>query len=161
MKTQLLITCLVIGSYVACAQDGGERGKDKDAKIKTKTVMDIKIKPKKEIQFYFTDKEHFDNGILEEAVTEDLREIQGNLVTSNENYHASLRTEVRKFRDKISDQMKDLEVDLVVSEKHASAYRLEPKGSNIRHPSSRANQTKKELHPPKSRIQSNEKQQHY
>ena len=57
---------------------------------------------------------------LEEAVTEDLREIQGNLVTSNENYHASLRTEVRKFRDKISDQMKDLEVDLVVSEKHVN-----------------------------------------
>ena len=57
---------------------------------------------------------------LEEAVTEDLREIQGNLITSNENYHASLRTEVRKFRDKISDQMKGLEVDLVVNEKHVN-----------------------------------------
>ena len=57
---------------------------------------------------------------LEEAVTEDLREIQGNLVTSNENYHASLKTEVRKFRDKISDQMKGLEVDLVVNEKHVN-----------------------------------------
>ena len=57
---------------------------------------------------------------LEEAVTEDLREIQGNLVISNENYHASLKTEVRKFRDKISDQMKGLEVDLVVNEKHVN-----------------------------------------
>jgi len=57
---------------------------------------------------------------LEEAVTEDLREIQGNLVLSNENYHASLKTEVRKFRDKISDQMKGLEVDLVVNEKHVN-----------------------------------------
>ena len=57
---------------------------------------------------------------LEEAVTEDLREIQGNLVVSNENYHASLKTEVRKFRDKISDQMKGLEVDLVVNEKHVN-----------------------------------------
>jgi DNA repair exonuclease SbcCD ATPase subunit len=57
---------------------------------------------------------------LEETVHEDLREIQSDLVTSNENYHASLRTEVRKFRDKISDQMKGLEVDLVVNEKHVN-----------------------------------------
>ena len=57
---------------------------------------------------------------LEEAVTEDLREIQGNLVVSNENYHASLKTEVCKFRDKISDQMKGLEIDLVVNEKHVN-----------------------------------------
>ena len=55
---------------------------------------------------------------LEEAVTEDLREIQSVLVQSNENYHASLKTEVGKFRDNISEQMKDLQMDLVVNEKH-------------------------------------------
>ncbi len=55
---------------------------------------------------------------LEEAVTEDLREIQSVLVQSNENYHSSLKTEVGKFRNKISEQMKDLQVDLVVNEKH-------------------------------------------
>ena len=55
---------------------------------------------------------------LEEAVTEDLREIQSVLVQSNETYHASLKTEVGKFRDNISEQMKDLQMDLVVNEKH-------------------------------------------
>ena len=55
---------------------------------------------------------------LEETVNEDLREIQSNLITSNENYHASLKTEVGKFRNKISDQMKGLEMDLVVNEQH-------------------------------------------
>lgn len=98
MKTQLLITCLVIGSYVACAQDGGERGKDKDAKIKTKTVMDIKIKPKKEIQFYFTDKEHFDNGILEEAVTE----IK---VKANVNWQIHVNSSNEYFEDADGNQM--------------------------------------------------------
>ena len=55
---------------------------------------------------------------LEETVNEDLREIQNNLIISNENYHASLKTEVGKFRNKISDQMKGLEMDLVVNEQH-------------------------------------------
>tara|TARA_B100000927_G_scaffold233270_1_gene193505 strand:+ start:1684 stop:3729 length:2046 start_codon:yes stop_codon:yes gene_type:complete len=55
---------------------------------------------------------------LEEAVTEDLREIQSVLIQSNENYHSSLKTEVSKFRNKISEQMSDLQVDLVVNEKH-------------------------------------------
>ena len=55
---------------------------------------------------------------LEETVTEDLKEIESNLVKSNENYQASLKTEIRKFRSKISNQMKGLEVDLVVNEKH-------------------------------------------
>ena len=55
---------------------------------------------------------------LEEAVTEDLREIQSVLVQSNETYHASLKTEVGKFKDNISEQMKDLQMDLVVNEKH-------------------------------------------
>ena len=55
---------------------------------------------------------------LEETVNEDLREIQNVLIQSNETYHASLKTEVGKFRNKISEQMKDLEMDLVVNEKH-------------------------------------------
>ena len=55
---------------------------------------------------------------LEETVNEDLREIQNVLIQSNETYHASLKTEVGKFRNKISEQMKDLEMDLTVNEKH-------------------------------------------
>ena len=55
---------------------------------------------------------------LEETVNEDLREIQNVLIQSNETYHASLKTEVGKFRNKISEQMKDLEIDLTVNEKH-------------------------------------------
>ena len=55
---------------------------------------------------------------LAETVTEDIVEIQNVLVASNENYHASLKTEVVKFRNKISEQMKGLEMDLTVNEKH-------------------------------------------
>jgi len=55
---------------------------------------------------------------LAETVTEDIVEIQNVLVESNENYHASLKTEVSKFRDNISDKMKGLEMDLVANEKH-------------------------------------------
>ena len=55
---------------------------------------------------------------LEETVHEDLREIQSVLIDSNETYHASLKTEVGKFRNNISEQMKGLEMDLVVNEQH-------------------------------------------
>ena len=55
---------------------------------------------------------------LEETVQEDLRDIQGVLIQSNETYHASLKTEVGKFRNTISEQMKGLEMDLVVNEQH-------------------------------------------
>ena len=64
------------------------------------------------------EKYHKRFNFLEETVTEDLREIQNVLVASNESYHASLKTEVVKFRDKISKQMQDLTMDLVVNEKH-------------------------------------------
>jgi len=55
---------------------------------------------------------------LEETVNEDLREIQSVLINSNETYHASLKTEVGKFRNKISEQMEGLQMDLVVNEQH-------------------------------------------
>jgi len=55
---------------------------------------------------------------LEETVTEDLREIQSVLINSNETYHAALKTEVGKFRNNISEQMKGLQMNLVVNEQH-------------------------------------------
>ena len=55
---------------------------------------------------------------LEETVHEDLREIQSVLINSNETYHASLKTEVGKFRNNISEQMKGLEMDLTINETH-------------------------------------------
>ena len=55
---------------------------------------------------------------LEETVQEDLREIQSVLINSNETYHASLKTEVGKFRNNISEQMKGLEMDLTINETH-------------------------------------------
>jgi len=64
------------------------------------------------------EKYHKRFNFLEETVTEDLREIQNVLVASNESYHSSLKTEVVKFRNKISEQMQGLEVDLVTNEKH-------------------------------------------
>ena len=64
------------------------------------------------------EKYHKRFNFLEETVTEDLREIQSVLINSNETYHASLKTEVGKFKNKISEQMKGLEMDLVVNEQH-------------------------------------------
>ncbi len=55
---------------------------------------------------------------LEETVHEDLREIQSVLIRSNETYHTSLKAEVGKFRNKISEQMEGLQMDLVVNEQH-------------------------------------------
>ena len=43
---------------------------------------------------------------------------QNVLIKSNETYHTSLKKEVVKFRNKISEQMKDLQIDLVTSENH-------------------------------------------
>lgn len=56
--------------FTCFGQEGGNRTPNKEAKIKTETIMDLKIKPKKEVQFYFNDKDQFDNGILEENITE-------------------------------------------------------------------------------------------
>ena len=55
---------------------------------------------------------------LEETVQEDLKDVQEVLNQSNETYHASLKIEVGKFRNKISEQMEGLQMDLVVNEKH-------------------------------------------
>ena len=55
---------------------------------------------------------------LEETVQEDLRDIQEVLIQSNETYHAALKTEVGKFRNNISEQMKGLQMDLVINEQH-------------------------------------------
>ena len=55
---------------------------------------------------------------IEETVKEDLNEIQNVLIQSNETYHASLKKEVGKFKNKLSEQMKDLQIDLVTSENH-------------------------------------------
>jgi DNA repair exonuclease SbcCD ATPase subunit len=78
------------------------------------------ISENKKLETYSTEIKKYQSRFefLEETVNEDLREIQSVLIQSNENYHASLKTEVGKFRDKITGQMKDLEVDLVVNEQH-------------------------------------------
>lgn len=70
MKSLLLILTSSIASFLSFSQEGGENDVNKEAKIKTETIMDIKIKPNKEAQFYFNDKDQFDNGILESAMTE-------------------------------------------------------------------------------------------
>lgn len=63
----ILLSVLFVSSF---GQEGGNRAPNKEAKIKTETIMDLKINPKKEVQFYFNDKDQFDNGILEENITE-------------------------------------------------------------------------------------------
>jgi hypothetical protein len=74
----------------------------------------------KKLEDYSGEIQKFDKKFrfIEETVKEDLNEIQNVLIQSNETYHTSLKKEVGKFRNKISEQMKDLELDLVVNEKH-------------------------------------------
>jgi predicted nucleic acid-binding Zn-ribbon protein len=78
------------------------------------------ISENEKLEHYSQDIERYHKrfDFLAETVTEDIVEIQNVLVESNENYHASLKTEVSKFRDNISDKMKGLEMDLVANEKH-------------------------------------------
>ena len=74
----------------------------------------------KKLESYSKDIEKYQKrfNFLEETVSEDLKEIQNVLTESNETYQTNLDTEVSKLRDKISEQMRGLEVDLVTNEKH-------------------------------------------
>ena len=74
----------------------------------------------KKLEDYSGEIQKFDKKFrfIEETVKEDLNEIQNVLIKSNETYHTSLKKEVGKFRNKISEQMKDLQIDLVTSENH-------------------------------------------
>ena len=74
----------------------------------------------KKLEDYSGEIQKFDKKFrfIEETVKEDLNEIQNVLVQSNESYHSGLKNEVGKFRNKISQQMKDLEVNFTVNESH-------------------------------------------
>jgi len=74
----------------------------------------------KKLEDYSGEIQKFDKKFrfIEETVKEDLNEIQNVLIQSNETYHASLKKEVGKFRNKISEQMKGLQIDLVTNENH-------------------------------------------
>jgi len=78
------------------------------------------VSENKKLEKYSKDIEKYHKrfNFLEETVTEDLKEIQNVLVASNKSYYSSLKTESYEFRNKISEQMKDLQIDLVTSEKH-------------------------------------------
>ena len=85
-----------------------------------KDFKEREVSENKKLETYSKDIEEYHKrfNFLEETVAEDLEEIQNVLAASNKSYHASLETEAVKFRDKISEQMKGLEVDLVTNEKH-------------------------------------------
>ena len=74
----------------------------------------------KKLEDYSGEIQKFDKKFrfIEETVKEDLNEIQSVLIQSNESYHSGLKNEVGKFRNKISQQMKDLEVNFTVNESH-------------------------------------------
>ena len=74
----------------------------------------------KKLEDYSGEIQKFDKKFkfIEETVKEDLNEIQNVLIQSNETYHSGLKNEVSKFRNKISQQMKDLEVNFTVNESH-------------------------------------------
>ena len=96
---------------------------DSISKTYTNLYKDFKrreISDNEKLESYSNEIEKYNKrfSFLEETVTEDLREIQSVLINSNETYHSALKTEVGKFRNNISEQMKGLQMDLVVNEQH-------------------------------------------
>ena len=89
-----------------------------------KDFKNRKTSEDKTLESYSKDIEKYQKrfNFLEETVSEDLKEIQNVLTESNEIYQTNLNTEVSKLRDKISEQMRGLEVDLVTNEKHIKKH---------------------------------------
>ena len=89
-----------------------------------KDFKNRKTSEDKTLESYSKDIEKYQKrfNFLEETVSEDLKEIQNVLTESNETYQTNLNTEVSKLRDKISEQMRGLEVDLVTNEKHIKKH---------------------------------------
>ena len=75
-----------------------------------------------EYSFKLNNFEHKVNS-LEETITNEVCELQGNIDISTSKYYDVLKKEVGYFEENISDKIKDLEVNIVINEKHISSIK--------------------------------------
>ena len=75
-----------------------------------------------EYSFKLNNFEHKVNS-LEETITNEVCELQGNIDISTSKYYDVLKKEVGYFEENISDKIKNLEVNIVVNEKHISSIK--------------------------------------
>ena len=75
-----------------------------------------------EYSFKLNNFEHKVNS-LEETITNEVCELQGNIDIRTSKYYDVLKKEVGYFEENISDKIKDLEVNIVINEKHISSIK--------------------------------------
>ena len=90
-----------------------------------KDFKNREIYENKKLESYSDKLNGFENklNILEESITNEVCELQGNLDISTSKYYDVLKKEVGYFEENISDKIKNLEVNIVVNEKHISSIK--------------------------------------
>jgi phosphopantetheine adenylyltransferase len=85
-----------------------------------KDFKDREIHENKKLEEYSGELIKFSNkfSFFEETLAEDVRELQNVLDISTTKYYDVLKNEVGEFEENMSNQIKDLELNLVVNEKH-------------------------------------------
>jgi hypothetical protein len=85
-----------------------------------KDFKNREIYENKKLESYSDKLSDFENklNVLEESITNEVCELQGNLDISTSKYYDVLKKEVGYFEENISDKIKNLEVNIVVNEKH-------------------------------------------
>lgn len=85
-----------------------------------KDFKDREIHENKKLEEYSGELGKFSKkfSFFEETLTEDVRELQNVLDISTTKYYDVLKNEVGEFEENMSNQIKDLELNLVVNEKH-------------------------------------------
>jgi hypothetical protein len=90
-----------------------------------KDFKNREIYENKKLDNYSDKLDGFENklNVLEESITNEVCELQGNLDISTSKYYDVLKKEVGYFEENISDKIKNLEVNIVVNEKHISSIK--------------------------------------
>ena len=90
-----------------------------------KDFKNREIYENKKLENYSDKLDGFENklNVLEESITNEVCELQGNLDISTSKYYDVLKKEVGYFEENISDKIKNLEVNIVVNEKHISSIK--------------------------------------
>ena len=85
-----------------------------------KDFKDREIHENKKLEEYSGELDKFSKkfSFFEETLSEDVRELQNVLDIGTTKYYDILKNEVGEFEENMSNQIKDLELNLVVNEKH-------------------------------------------
>jgi hypothetical protein len=88
-------------------------------------VLNREIYESKKLEEYSFKLNNFEHKVnsLEETITNEVCELQGNIDISTSKYYDVLKKEVGYFEENISDKIKDLEVNIVINEKHISSIK--------------------------------------